>query len=67
MYARTCLLSEKSTSATLVQCLIKRWWDTAHTFHIAEREMTITPYDFYPMTNLSFKGGIISLDGVSGV
>ena len=61
------LLLEKSASATLVQCLIKRWWDTTHTFHIAKREMTVTPYDFYRMTNLSFEGAIISLDGVLGV
>lgn len=29
--------------------------------------MTVTPYDFYCMTSLSFKGAIISLDGVSGI
>ena len=46
------LFPEKSASATLVQCLI---------------EMTVTPYDFYRMTSLSFEGAIISLDGVSGV
>ena len=61
------LLPEKSASTTLVQCLIERWWDTTHTFHISKREMTVTPYDFYRMTNLSFKGAIISLDGVSGI
>ena len=27
----------------------------------------MTPYDFYCMTSLSFKGAIISLDGVSGI
>ena len=27
----------------------------------------MTPYDFYRMTGLSFKGAIISLEGVSGV
>ena len=61
------LLLEKSMSVTLVQCLIERWWDTTHTFHISKREMTVTPYDFYRMTNLSFEGAIISLDGVSGI
>ena len=61
------LLLEKSANATLVQCLIKRWWETTHTFHIAEREMMVTPYDFYCMTGLGFKGAIISLDGVSGM
>ena len=59
------LLSEKSASATLVQCPIERWWDTTHICHIAERELTVTPYDFYRMTGLSFKGAIISLEGVS--
>jgi len=29
--------------------------------------MTVTPYDFYRITSLSFKGAIINLDGVSGV
>ena len=29
--------------------------------------MTVTPYDFFRMTNLSFKGAIISLDDVSSV
>ena len=61
------LLLEKSASATLVQCLIKRWWDTAHTFHIAEQEMTMTLYDFYPMTSFCFEGAIIYLDGMSGI
>ena len=40
------LLSGRSASATLVQCLIDRWWDTTHTFHIPKREITVTPYDF---------------------
>ena len=30
------LLPKKSMNATLVQCLIERWWDTTHTFHIVE-------------------------------
>ena len=54
-------------SATLVQCLIERWWDTTLTFNITDQGMTVTPYDFYRMTNLSFEGAIISLDGVSGI
>ncbi|KAL0015352.1 hypothetical protein SO802_002421 [Lithocarpus litseifolius] len=61
------LLPERSTSATLVQCLIERWWDTTHTFHIAEQKMTVTLYDFYRMTDLSFEGAINSLDGVLGI
>ena len=59
------LLLKKYVSATLVQCLIERWWDATHTFHIVKREMMVTPYDFYRMTGLSFKGAIISLDGMS--
>ena len=35
------LLPERPASATLVQCLIERWWDTTHTFHIVGREMTV--------------------------
>jgi len=61
------LLPERPASATLVQCLIERWWDTIHTFHIIEQEMTVTPYNFYRMTNLSFERAIISLDGVSDI
>ena len=61
------LLSERFASATLVQCLIDRWWDTTHTFHILEREITVTPYDFYCMTGLSFEGAIISLDDVLNI
>ena len=29
--------------------------------------MTVTPYNFYRLTSLSFEGAIISLDGVSGI
>ena len=61
------LLSKKFASATLVQCLIERWWDTTHIFHITEQEMTVIPYDFHCMVGLSFEGSIINLDGVSGI
>ena len=61
------LFPKKSASATLVQCLIERWWDTTHTFHIIKREMTVTPYDFYHMTSLSFEGVIISFGCVSSM
>ena len=47
-----CLMLERSTSASLAQTLAKRWWNTTHTFHIANREMTITPYDFHRMIGL---------------
>ena len=58
---------ERSTKATLVQCLIERWWDTTHTVHIAEQEMIVTPYDLYRMTSLSFEAVIINLDDVSSI
>ena len=61
------LLPKKSASAALVQCLIERWWDTTYTFHVTERELTVTPYDFYRMTDLSFEEAIISLHGVLGI
>ena len=37
------LLPEGFTSGILVQALVERWWDITHTFHIARREMTVTP------------------------
>ena len=61
------LLLEKYVNATLVQCLIERWWDTTHTYHVTEREIMVTPYEFYHMTSLSFERAIISLDGMSGI
>ena len=35
------LLLKRSTSATPMQCLIERWWDITHTFHIAEWEISL--------------------------
>ena len=55
------LLLEKSASATLVQYVI------THTFHIAEREITVTPYDFYCMIGLCFEGVIFSLGVQLGI
>ena len=46
------LLPESHASAILVQSLAERWWDTTHTFHITDTEMTVTPYDFHRMTGL---------------
>ena len=46
------LLPESHASAILVQSLAERWWDTTHTFHITDREMTVTLYDFHQMTGL---------------
>ena len=53
-------------SATLVQCLIETWC-TTHAFHIAKREMMVTPYNFYHVTGLSFEGAIISFDYMLGI
>ena len=61
------LMPERSASAVLGSTLAKRWWDITHTFHIAGREMTITPYDFHHMTGLRFDGVLISLEDESGI
>jgi len=50
-----------------VQMLVEKWWDTTHTFHIAEREMTMTPHDFHQMTGLRFDVPHIDLEGESGI
>ncbi|KAK9996493.1 hypothetical protein SO802_021179 [Lithocarpus litseifolius] len=57
------VLLERSAITTVVKCLIERWWDTTHTFHVAEQEMTMTPYNFYRTITLIFEGAIINLDG----
>ena len=62
-----CLLLESHASTILVQSLAERWWETTHTFHIADREMTVTPHDFHQMTNLRCDRSIINLKGESGV
>ena len=49
-----------------MQTLVERWWDTTHTFHIADWEMTITPHDFHCITSLWFDGALINLEGESG-
>ena len=59
------LLLESSASAVLEQTLAERWWDTTHIFHIAERGMTMSPYDFHLMTGLGFDSPIINLKGES--
>lgn len=41
----------------LVLYLAQRWWDITHTFHIAGREMTMTPLDMYQLTGLNMIGG----------
>ena len=62
-----CLMPKRSASAVLVQTLAERWWDTTHTFHIAGREMTITPYEFHRMIGLRVDGVSISLEDESGI
>ena len=47
--------------------LAERWWDTSHTFHIAGREMTMTPHDFHWMTDLWSDGLIINLENESSI
>ena len=47
------LLLKGSASGILVQTLYERWWDTTYTFHIAEREITVTSYDFHWMMGFS--------------
>ena len=61
------ILTKGLASAILVQSLAEWWWDTTHTFHIANREMTVTPYDFHRMTGLRCDGVIINLEGESGI
>jgi hypothetical protein len=31
----------------LILYLAQRWWDITHTFHLASREMNMTPFDMY--------------------
>lgn len=47
--------------------MAKRWCDTTHTFHIADREMIVTPYNFHHMTDLRCDGALINLKSESGV
>ena len=61
------LLPKRSASAILVQTLAERWWDTTHTFHIVDREMTVTPHGFHRMIGLRFDGALINLEGESSV
>ena len=56
------LMLERSANTVLAQTLAKRWWDTTHTFHIADREMTITPHNFHCMTGLRFNGVLTRLE-----
>ena len=60
-------LPEGCASGILVQMLAEKWWDTTYTFHIAKREMTLAPHDFYRMINLRFDGPHINLKGELGI
>ena len=46
------LILESSANGILVQTLVERWWDTTHTFHITNWEMTMTSHNFHWMTSL---------------
>ena len=61
------LLPESHANAILVQSLAKKWRDTTHTFHIVNREMTVTPHDFHWVTGLRCDRAIISLEDELGV
>ena len=50
-----------------MQSLAERWWDTIHTFHIADREMIVTPHDFHCKTDLRCDGALINLEGELGI
>ena len=60
-------MPERYANAILAQTLAKRWWDTTHAFHIADLEMTITPYNFHHMTRLQFTRDLISLEDKLGI
>ena len=45
-----------SAKKSLLCVLAERWWDTTHTFHIADVEMMIMPYDMYRLTGLRIDG-----------
>ena len=47
--------------------LAEKWWDTTYTFHIVEREMMMTPHDFYRMIDLRFDRPHIDLKGELGI
>ena len=58
-----CLLPKSVASGILVKALVERWWDITYTFHIARREIIVTPHDFHQMTSLRSHGPIIDLEG----
>ena len=46
----------------MAQTLIERWWDSTHTFHIADQEMTIIHHDFHHMISLQVDRALINLE-----
>ena len=60
------LLLESSASDIPVQTWDERWWYTTHTFHIANRGITVTSHDFHQMIGLRCDGPFIDLEGKSG-
>ena len=46
--------------------MAERWWNTTHTFHIADREVNITPHGFHRMTDLRCDRTLINLEGELG-
>ena len=61
------LLHKGSASGVLVYALTERWWNTTHTFYIADQEITMTPYDFHRMSDLRSHGPIINLEDEPGI
>lgn len=61
------LLPKRSTNAILMCSFDERWWDITYTFHIADREMTMTPHDFHCMTSLRCDEALINFEGELGI
>lgn len=60
------LLLKRFASTILVQYLAERWWDSTYTFHIADKEMTVSSRDFHHLTSLRYDGVVIILEGDLG-
>lgn len=40
------------SSHALIDYIVERWWDTAHTFHLPFGEMGFTPLDWMMLTGI---------------